>query len=748
MHAKFLRGLLVLFCAISAHAASIPVLDKVEPQPLIAQVRRIGEAMDTLGSPFDEKTTAALLAAMKAPDASTRIQELLDRRCLFFVEINPESRVKVTVGPAKPELVEGGWRQFLIKVRNDAGVTARLNVESPNAKWLANSPKDDLQNRWLDLLLAESTPMQSNLSGLGLEYRIVSLYSRDVGNREAKFAFDVGEGTQDLGSRSVADVLFNCLPSQPITLRILDEVNHPTTGCFVIRDQAGRFYPSQAKRLAPDFAFQKQIYRTNGEVLKLPAGVYAVQFSRGPESLVQDTMLVVEQRPQTAAFTVRRWIDPSLYGWISGDHHIHAAGCAHYSKPTEGVFPADMMRQCIGEDLKVGCNLTWGPCFDFQKQFFCGRVDDVSKYPYLLRYDIEVSGFGSDRSGHLCLLRLKDQLYPGCTSDKGWPTLGLSILKWAKKQNAVCGPAHSGYGLKVEGTNVPSLQVPAYNGVGANEFIVDVTHNVLDARGTLGPAVDFISLMDTPYPWELTMWYHALNAGFHTRCSGETDFPCIYDERVGMGRSYVKLFERVDYDQWCDGIRNGRSYASDGRSHIMDFAIEDRGVGEMDYELPLNKPGSVTVTAKIAAYLPAVANDNLRALPVDKKPFWHLERARIGNSREVPLEFIVNGKVVATTNMVADGVVREISYPLQITESCWVALRILPSSHSNPIWISVGGKPFAPRRSSVEWCAKGVDQCWSQKQQFIKADEMNDATAAYDHARQVYRSLLEKAADL
>ena len=69
-------------------------------------------------------------------------------------------------------------------------------------------------------------------------------------------------------------------------------------------------------------------------------------------------------------------------------------------------MPPDMLRHCMGEDLKVGCCLTWGPCFDFQKRFFTGRLDDASQYPYLIRYDIEVSGFGSHASGHLNLLRL------------------------------------------------------------------------------------------------------------------------------------------------------------------------------------------------------------------------------------------------------------------------------------------------------------------------------------------------------
>ncbi|NIP97863.1 MAG: hypothetical protein GWO24_32315, partial [Akkermansiaceae bacterium] len=125
----------------------------------------------------------------------------------------------------------------------------------------------------------------------------------------------------------------------------------------------------------------------------------------------------------------------------------------------------DMMRHCLGEDLKVGCNLTWGPCFDYQKQFFTGKDDKVSQYPYLLRYDIEVSGFGSHRSGHLCLLRLKDQIYPGGESKHHWPTLCLNTLRWAKKQGAVVGPAHSGWGLSVPGNELPNYQVPPYDGI-------------------------------------------------------------------------------------------------------------------------------------------------------------------------------------------------------------------------------------------------------------------------------------------
>ena len=73
-------------------------------------------------------------------------------------------------------------------------------------------------------------------------------------------------------------------------------------------------------------------------------------FSRGPESILQTKTLAVDSGTKALDFKVQRWIDPSKRGWWSGDHHIHAAGCAHYTKPTEGVHAKDMIRHVLGED--------------------------------------------------------------------------------------------------------------------------------------------------------------------------------------------------------------------------------------------------------------------------------------------------------------------------------------------------------------------------------------------------------------
>jgi hypothetical protein len=722
-------------------AAELPVVTSVEPQPFASQIKRLLEACDYIGSPLAADDRKSIEAALTAGDSS-RAQQLLDRHCLLGVHINPEMRVKVQAGAAKAVLVEQGWRDFLVKVHNESGTTARLKAESPNAQRLHNSPESDVAQRWLDVTMYDRQPMRESLSGLNLEYRIIQLYSRDAGAREAKISFNCGQGTQDIGYRNEVDVLFQCQATRPVTFRVRDENSQPTMAAFVIRDAQGRIYPPQSKRLAPDFSFHPQVYRGDGEYVRLPPGTYQIELSRGPESIPKTSQLVVDGQTSAVQFQTARWIDPARFGWWSGDHHIHAAGCAHYTKPSEGVHAPDMFRHCLGEDLKVGANLTWGPCFDYQKQFFCGTVDKVSQHPYLLRYDVEVSGFGSHESGHLVLLRLKDQIYPGGDSSKHWPKLGLNTLRWAKRQGAVVGPAHSGWGLKVPGKELPTYKLPPFDGIGANEYIADVTHEVPGPDGTLVPAVDFISTVDTPYVWELNIWYHTLNAGFRTRISGETDFPCIYGERVGLGRSYVKL-EKLDYDAWCEGVRQGRNYVGDGRSHLIDFRANDVAMGENGSELKLTRPGRVNLRAKVAARLDEKPNPDLSNRPYEQPPYWHIERARVGQSREVPLEVLVNGQPVSKKMIVADGELRDVSFDVDIPRSSWVALRILPSSHSNPIFVLVDGKPIRASRRSVQWCLEAVDRCWKEKEKFLKA-EVEEGRRVYEHARTVYRQRLQE----
>jgi hypothetical protein len=362
-----------------------------------------------------------------------------------------------------------------------------------------------------------------------------------------------------------------------------------------------------------------------------------------------------------------------------------------------------------------------------------------------MRYDVEVSGFPSSHAGHLVLLRLKEDDYPGTKRIEDWPSWDLPVLQWAKEQGGVVGFAHSGWGLQVPAKSLPTYDMPAFDGIGANEFIVDVTHD----------ACDFISSVDTPFVWEINIWYHTLNCGYTTRISGETDFPCIYGERVGLGRIYVKMQpdEPLDFDHWVDGVRDGRSYCCDGLTHLFDFEVDGLGVGEpgnggRPSVLAVNGGQTLKIKCKAAGLLDQEPRKReIAQRDLGEQPYWHIERARVPGTRQIPVELIVNGHAVEKRLIEADGHVEDVEFEYRPERSSWIAIRVFPAAHTNPIFVEVDGAPIRASKRSAQWCLDAVDRCWESKSPAIRESERDAARAAYDHARAAYRRILAQSYD-
>jgi hypothetical protein len=176
-----------------------------DDQALAANVAAILKAREQLKTPVAIDANA-LKSALAKPDA-TRLQELLDPHVLLTVSINPESRVKVARGDGRAELRQGHAVPVLIKVVNDAGVTAVLRPTSPQAD---PSAKD----AFLELKMHTDKPLAATLSGRPLQYAILLLTAHEAGRREATIGFDVGQGTQDLGFRGEVPVLFTISTSK------------------------------------------------------------------------------------------------------------------------------------------------------------------------------------------------------------------------------------------------------------------------------------------------------------------------------------------------------------------------------------------------------------------------------------------------------------------------------------------------------------------------------------------------------
>jgi len=454
-----------------------------------------------------------------------------------------------------------------------------------------------------------------------------------------------------------------------------------------------------------------------------------------------------------------------------------------------------MFRQVKGEGLHVGCVLTWGPCFDFQRRYFSPDADEISEPFALLKYDIEISGFGSAALGHVCLLNLKDQTYPGTKgTTAGWPTWTVPALRWCKQQGGVTGYPHSamhvnppaaakrmiatldrnrdrvldareaeagllpkpfaaidrdGNGFLSENElqeavgraadELPNLSVPEMDGGGALEICVSAAEGVCD----------FISAMDTARIPEWNTWYHLLNCGIPMKLSGETDFPCMSSRRVGQGRVYVQLgeIEKLDFTAWCNALGKGRSYVSDGYAHAVQFTVNGVTPGTDDVKLP--QSGTVEISAKVGfaeeipkgvAYgtlLPGAGNRMVGDTVQLHAPRTN-ETVKPGTRK---IELVVNGKAIETVDVPADGRLHDLKFNVSIDRSSWVALRQFPQLHTNPVNVIVADRPIRASAESAQWCAETVRLLWQHRHRQISAAEQKEARQAYDRAIALYEKI-------
>ncbi|MER7251162.1 CehA/McbA family metallohydrolase [Kribbella sp. NPDC000426] len=749
-------------------------------QPLHASATRAVEKLRDIGEPLPDDLASQLAKLADDSRSPAAVEDLLRPYVLVDVSIDEQGLPISTPAAAQPRLVQHGWRSFLVRIENPHRLVGDLAAQSNHVlgttdyhSHAARIAMPDtltivprIKNSWLEVKLAGPT----DVSGIDVEYKVISLYSRDGGSQNGKLGFVLAveeaehsytrppfaKAWRRMGSQNLpyeASYEFDCLPARDIRFDIREPDGSSCVAALTVRDSQRRSYPSKGMRLAPDMFFHEHVYRATGEVITLPAGQYEISARRGPE--YREVRVDVELTAEDDAVTIEldRWADPARHGYYSGDPHIHAGGCSHYSVPSEGVNPETMIRHVRGEGLWMGSVLTWGPCYYHQKQFFSGssispraelewpamqQAQGMNWEPQdtdhdgqsLLRYDLEVSGFPSSHSGHVILLGLTDQDYPGTKIIEDWPSYNLPVMRWGHAQNAMVGYAHCGLGLSVDTSELPNYVIPGFQSIGSNEIIVDVPLGAADFQ--CGAEFDPAS--------ELNIWYHLLNVGYRTLMLGETDYPCIYDDGPGVGRTYVQLPEPPHGPQalesWLGGLKDRASYFGDGRSHVYDFAID----GDTSREQTADAAGPVRVSATVAAWLP----EEPPALPAAGQPAysapvgWHLERARIGRTRNVLVEVLVNGVPVASQELVADGNEQAVEFEVPLERSSWVALRILRSVHTQPIFVELAGRPIRASRRSAQWLHDSVDALWKAKSGFIREAEQAEAREAYDAAQAAY----------
>ncbi len=390
-------GLSVILCGIAAaqdathqHApAPIPL------QPLAQQVRQLEEAMNYLGQPFATAELRRIHEAIANPDEAAAVRSLesiLDAHVLLNVDINPESRVKVEEGAAKPDLVEAGTRLFLVKVINHGECDAR--------RWSWQSPNSGnvyIRSNGSPAAAHEALPSGVQRA-LGQHLAVTSAHRCGRGFPAWPWSTQFSKSTaatpasapprsasmsdraqQDIGFRNDVTVLFTALAraahhparerrERPAHDGVLHHSRPPRTASIPIPPSASR----------PTSSFSRRSTAPTASPCSFPTDYYTIEYTGGPEYLTRTRELRSMPTNRDVVSNSSAGSIPRNSAGISGDHHVHAAGCSHYMNPTEGVLPEDMMRQILGEHLNIGAVLTWGPDYYYQKQFFSAKDDPLS----------------------------------------------------------------------------------------------------------------------------------------------------------------------------------------------------------------------------------------------------------------------------------------------------------------------------------------------------------------------------------
>jgi hypothetical protein len=260
--------------------------------------------------------------------------------------------------------------------------------------------------------------------------------------------------------------------------------------------------------------------------------------------------------------------------------------------------------------------------------------------------------------GHMCLpgiSRLIKPLYTGFPdSPHPWDyPPNYNQAKAAQEAGGVASYAHPGYNFTEDPFTMSARELPVDAALGAVEAM-DVLSNSNERAVT-------------PY------YYRLLDTGLRLVISGGSD--SFTNRRhhwlAGGQRVFVNTGKpTLDYVEWIEAYRQGRSFASNGP--LMEFTVNGELPGA---ELDLKAGATVRIEAS-ARSLASMAS----------------------------LEIVRNGKVIAT----AKGPARELrlDHQLALDGPSWVAARVDGEfhplvvndfrlyAHTTPVWLKIGGKRY------------------------------------------------------
>jgi hypothetical protein len=287
---------------------------------------------------------------------------------------------------------------------------------------------------------------------------------------------------------------------------------------------------------------------------RLPVGQYTLVLARGPEyPIVSETITIKAGQTTRLQKNLKRWIDMPAKGWYSGDPHIH------YGRANQAEHQA-IQAMMQAEDLAVANLLQVDDIGTVDFTQYNWRPD---AYDNQARYAL-VPGQEGPRSnrGHSMQLNIRQPIH---NPDRYY--FYHDVFDAMRQQGGVTGYAH----------------VRKQHGFGAQfGLALDVPFGLVDVVEVL----QFGQM-------NLGIWFDFLNLGYRLAPTAGTDFvPLAAGNIPGNERSYVHVGQNYSVQGWFDGLKAGKTFATNGP--MLELAVNGKGMGQA---LALAEPGPVHIEA-------------------------------------------------------------------------------------------------------------------------------------------------------
>jgi TolB protein len=505
-------------------------------------------------------------------------------------------------------------------------------------------------------------------------------------------------------------------PAGALTIDIVDdETGRAIAGRVHVTASDGKFYAPATAYARVDWASDRVFHTTGTDRVELPAGKVVIDVVHGFEYEPAHVETMVEPGSiGQLRVRLRRIANLAADGWYGGSTgaHMHGGGLLRYDQ-------SHLLFQAAAEDVAVVNNALahQEPRIDASELFRWGQPAHRLSLPDRLL--VIGQEYRPPFHGHVAVFGdgvAMPELFPVTIGYEAAPppTLAPSnsaVLRAAKARGALTSYVHAFSG---EGD-------PMQAGLGLGKaFMVDAALGLADT-------VEWASASRGAF----VPWYAALNNGLKvTAIGGEDTISNLHIMRLlGCVRTYVYVGDRgLTADAWWDGVRRGHTFVTTGP--LVGLTVNDKRPGDT---VDLREAGSIEVSGWVRSITP-------------------LQRVIL----------VANGEEVAEIPLDADRRTARFTRSLPVAKSGWVHLRaegapadrfpldaLYAQAFTNPVWISVGGKPVRDAASAA-YALKWIDtlqlmaDAWPG---WTSAEEKQRVFADFDAAREIYRRFQIEAQD-